>query len=109
MLGFIIFNFILLLCNGYILLFFHLFILFLEFIGEPNVSAALRRAAGETLGYLCNAEGDAFTANLVRNITELVWGRREKGEGEREERKKRDLMAPSNLMVHPRSKSRAKM
>eukprot|EP00026_Physarum_polycephalum_P000215 Phypoly_transcript_00215.p1 GENE.Phypoly_transcript_00215~~Phypoly_transcript_00215.p1 ORF type:complete len:1942 (+),score=349.45 Phypoly_transcript_00215:90-5915(+) len=43
-----------------------------KFIGEPNVSAALRRSAGEALGYLCNAEGDAFTANLVRNITELV-------------------------------------
>jgi ABC-type multidrug transport system fused ATPase/permease subunit len=74
-----IFIFILILTLTLIFIFIFIFILIfvIEFIGEPNVSAALRRAAGEALGYLCNAEGDAFTANLVRNVTELVMLREE--------------------------------
>jgi hypothetical protein len=53
------------------------------------VSAALRRAAGEALGCLCNAEGDAFTATLVRNITELVWRSEEENRAEMGKRKRK--------------------
>jgi hypothetical protein len=43
---------------------------FIEFIADNN--PALRRAAGEALGYLCNSEGDALTTSLIKSISDLV-------------------------------------